>query len=114
MIVVNWTKDKTGTINITVNGHAGTRGQGDTDVVCSATSMLVQTLLQCGQDLANEGTFELFNAKLSGGSADFKIRYKAKNSRDYEMFEKIFKTGFLLLQGSYNSMVSLRCEKVEK
>lgn len=107
MVIIERKENKNKTISFTATGHAGNIEDSESRLVCSAMSILIQTFIQCGQDWVNKGLLESFSAVAASGNTSINISYNKENKGNYEIFEYVITTGFLLLQNSFPDKIKL-------
>lgn len=107
MIIVERKENENKVINFTATGHAGNIEDIESRLVCSAVSILIQSFIQCGQELASKGLLKSFSAVAASGNTNISISYDEKHKNNYENLERVIVTGLLLLQNSFPDKITL-------
>ena len=88
---------------IDIRGHAGYSDKDD--IVCSAVSMLVQTLLQCLED--EEENLANSNGTVMDGHVVVTYEAKKPSAKRIDTITKVIELGFKLLSDSYPKYVTM-------
>lgn len=107
MVIIERKENKNKTISFIATGHAGNIEDSESRLVCSAVSILIQTFIQCGQELASKGLLKSFSAVAASGNTSINISCDEKHENNYENLERVIVTGLLLLQNSFPDKVTL-------
>ena len=107
MVNVERKENESKVISFTAIGHAGNIEDIESRLVCSAVSILIQTFMQCGLELASKGLLKSFSAVAASGNTSINISYDEKHENSYKNLERVIMTGLLLLQNSFPDKINL-------